>query len=78
MLSHGWQDCYAAAEKKDGGITVPGAIDGWRDKPDPDSGMRIDLILCNERVKIRSCRTAFDGVNEPVVSDHFGVIAETE
>ncbi len=78
MLSRGWQDCYAAAEKKDGGITVPGAIDGWRDKPDPDSGMRIDLILCNEKVNIRSCRTAFDGVNEPVVSDHFGVIAETE
>lgn len=76
MLSYGWQDCCAAAETKDSGITVPGAIDGWRDKPDADGGMRIDLILCNERVKIRSCRTVFSGAEEPVVSDHFGVLAE--
>lgn len=77
ILSRGWQDCYAAAAQKGGGITVPGAIDGWRDKSGADGGMRIDLILCNERVRIDSCRTVFNGEEEPVVSDHFGVLAET-
>ena len=77
----GWQDTYLLAEKKDAGNTVRGVIDGWRDKlsqEDMLKGMRIDHIWCSEMVKVRSSRTCFDGNNEPVVSDHFGLLIDVE
>ena len=77
----GWQDTYLLAEKKDVGNTVRGVIDGWRDKlsqEDMLEGMRIDHIWCSEMVKVRSSRTCFDGNNEPVVSDHFGLLIDVE
>ena len=69
----GWQDSYVAAEQKDSGITVPGTIDGWTDV---ESGMRIDYIFSNEAVQVQSSRVVFNGISEPVISDHFGVMAE--
>lgn len=77
----GWQDTYLLAEKKDAGNTVRGVIDGWRDKlsqEDMLEGMRIDHIWCSEMVKVHSSRTCFDGNNEPVVSDHFGLLIDVE
>ena len=70
--------CVGAAFGKD--FSVFGIIDGWRDKlPDQNvSGMRLDYIWCSQEKEIRSSRILFDGENEPVVSDHFGVLIETK
>ena len=78
VASGGWEDIYRLADVKDDGITVPGVIDGWRERlADQDvTGMRLDYIWCSRKQKVQSCRVMFSGVKEPVVSDHFGVLAE--
>lgn len=73
-----WHDSFILAEKRDSGITVGGAIDGWRDKISGDcSGMRIDQLWCSDKIPVKSSRVIFNGDNAPVVSDHYGVIIET-
>ncbi len=77
----GWQDTYLLAESKDSGNTVRGVIDGWRDKLTNEEmlqGMRIDHIWCNKEIAVKNSRICFNGENEPVVSDHFGLIIDTE
>ena len=80
IRADGWMDTHQAAEQKGKDFTVFGIIDGWRDKlPDQNvSGMRLDYIWCSQEKEIRSSRILFDGENEPVVSDHFGVLIETK
>ena len=76
----GWQDTYLLAREKDGGMTVRGVIDGWRDKiaePEKLEGMRIDQIWCSRSVPVLSSKVIFNGENGPVVSDHFGIEIET-
>lgn len=70
----GWYDTYTLAQNKDNGITVDRVIDGWRDKIAAIDGMRIDMIWTNKKEKTESSYVIFNGSNEPVVSDHFGVI----
>lgn len=76
MVACGWVDTYQVAQRRDSGITVPGAIDGWRDKP--DQGMRLDYIWCSEKKTIRSSNVVFNGQRGPVVSDHFGLLVEVK
>lgn len=82
IRSKGWHDSYENVKIKDTGITVDGIIDGWRGliegNPDQLKGMRIDYIWCNreEKEKMVSSKVIFNGENEPVISDHFGVIVE--
>lgn len=80
IVACGWRDTYKSAIYKDNGITVPGIIDGWRDKmPDPHAkGMRLDYIWCSHQRRILSSRVMFNGKEEPVVSDHFGVLIKTK
>lgn len=73
----GWYDSYLLAENKDSGITVGKVIDGWRDKLSDTKGMRIDQIWCNKEVPVISSKVIFNGSNEPIVSDHYGIIIET-
>lgn len=76
----GWQDTYLLAREKDSGITVEGAIDGWRDKlDDPSSvtGMRIDHIWCSRPVSVLRSTVRFNGKKDLQVSDHYGVLIET-
>ena len=77
----GWQDTYLLAKSKDCGLTVEGIIDGWRDyfqeSKDKPEGMRIDHIWCSRKVDVRSSRVIFNEKNEPKISDHFGVMIET-
>ena len=76
----GWLDTYLLAREKDGGMTVRGVIDGWRDKiaePEKLEGMRIDQIWCSRSVPVLSSKVIFNGENGPVVSDHFGIEIET-
>ncbi len=77
IIDCGWQDSYSAAQRRDGARTVAKCIDGWKDNH-PNNGIRIDQIWSNYRIGIRESRVVFDGERYPVVSDHFGVIAETE
>ena len=78
IAASGWHDSYHLARQKDDGITVAGVIDGWRDLPEtPAGGMRIDHIWCSEAAPVAASRVAFSGVREPIVSDHFGVLIET-
>lgn len=71
ILADGWHDTYTLAAQKDQGVTVSGAIDGWRETQADDK--RIDFIFCNERVDVLKSQTVFNGHNEAVISDHYGV-----
>ncbi len=73
-----WHDTFVLAEKKDSGITVGHVIDGWHDRADTSAGMRIDHIWCSERARVKSSRVIFNRINYPAVSDHYGVLIETE
>lgn len=76
IQSSGWRDTYQLAKTRDGGLTVQGAIDGWRDQG--QEGMRIDYIWRNEPLPVARSQVVFNGTEGPVVSDHFGVLVETE
>lgn len=73
QVAQNWFDTYQLAEQKDAGYTVAEAIDGWKDN---QSGLRIDYIFVNQLVHICSSKVIFNGTNEPVVSDHFGIAVE--
>lgn len=77
ITSSGWHDAFLCAQAHDDGVTVPGAIDGWRDGASP-GGMRIDQIWCSQPQGIAASRVVFNGRSHPVVSDHFGVMIETQ
>lgn len=65
-------DTFEVAEKTIGEATVMQAIDGWSGHSDDK---RIDYIFVGENISVEQYRVVFDGRNEPVVSDHFGVEA---
>ena len=71
VINSGWYDTYIKAGERDCGITVKEQIDGWRDTDTRD--MRIDYIFTNTDCEILSSRVVFNGDNEPVISDHYGV-----
>ncbi len=74
IIADGFCDLYASAREKTGDITVPDAIDGWRDK---NEGKRIDFILTRPLPTGKICyRTVLDGRSTPKISDHFGVLVE--
>lgn len=80
IRASGWQDTYELAATKDDGITVAGVIDGWRERLHGDipDGMRIDYIWRSVPTDVIRSRVVFSGTDRPAVSDHFGVLAETE
>lgn len=75
----GWFDTYKIAAIKDCGITVSGDIDGWHDKymGHREDGARMDYIWCSRKKEVLMSRVMFNGLKEPIVSDHFGVLIET-
>lgn len=81
VVRSGWMDTWQAAKEKDFGITVGDVIDGWEDKvgevlADDKHGMRIDFIFCNKIIPVVNSKVVCNGVNYPVVSDHYGVMIE--
>lgn len=76
ILRSGWQDTYSMAQQRDDGYTVVEAIDGWRDAPDAAAKKRIDQIWCSKAVPVKSSRVVFNGLQEPQVSDHAGILIE--
>lgn len=75
VLESGWFDTYNLAESKDDGITVSGLIDGWKDKKNL-TRMRIDFIFKSDNTPVKISKVIFNGKNEKIVSDHFGVEIE--
>lgn len=73
----GWLDTYTLAQKRSGEYTVEQVIDGWRDR-NTCSGMRINYIWSRRREAVTSSRVVFDGTQYPQISDHYGVMIETE
>lgn len=74
VAQSGWHDSYPLANKKDSGVTVEKVIDGWKDKLPHATGMRIDYIWSNKKLPVESSQVIFNGKNQQVVSDHYGVI----
>lgn len=66
------QDSYTIAKKKRGYATMEAGIDGWENTT---IGKRIDLILVSEQIVVEESNVIFDGENEAIISDHFGVEA---
>ena len=75
LLSKGLIDTYKVANINDEGMTVEGKIDGWSDNK---KDLRIDLVLTNQPVRVKSSHVIFNVKNKEVVSDHFGVEVELE
>ena len=80
IAASGWLDTYRTARIKGSGVTVPGVIDGWRDrlKGQEIKGMRLDHIWCSRTRKIISSQVVFNANTYPIVSDHFGVMVTTK
>ena len=72
--------CFAKLYRSLNTVTVPGIIDGWREKLIDKNveGMRLDYIWCSRRKEVFSSRVVFNGMKEPVVSDHFGVMIQVK
>lgn len=66
----GLYDSYDLALEKDKGVTVAKAIDGWAGH---HQEKRLDYIFLNQDKKVLSSQIIFNGDNEPVISDHFGL-----
>ena len=75
IRSSGWYDMYEMARLKDQGDTASGPIDGWKEEGSAP-GMRIDHIWCSERVPAAVSRVICNGINGPLVSDHYGLVTE--
>ncbi len=78
-----WRDTYVDAMNKDHGFTVGTVIDGWRERAselttEKAPGMRLDYIFTSRPVNVISSRVICNGLNYEVVSDHYGVMIETE
>ena len=74
VLSKGWHDAYTLAQTKEGLHTVSGPIAGW----DKNEKLRIDYIFLRSDICVKSHATVFDGIRYGIVSDHFGIMADTE
>ena len=75
IINQGLFDTYKLAEKKDSGITVNKEIDGWATS---GSKKRLDYIFSNKKIKVLESKVIFNGEDEEVVSDHFGLEVEIE
>lgn len=73
LIQRGIYDTYDLAKEKDEGVTVRGAIAGWS-KSQEDK--RIDFIFSSRPVPVKRSSIIFNGVNRPVISDHFGLEIE--
>lgn len=72
VKKYGWTDIWCGNTEHR--VTVPGKIDGWGAKA--EKGICIDYIWSRYPVDAVSSRVVFTGENEPVISDHYGVLAE--
>lgn len=74
VKKYGWLDTWTLAGNDGHPVTVPGKIDGWDDGA--AGGLCIDYIWSKYPAEAVSSRVVFSGEKEPVISDHFGILAE--
>ncbi len=77
VISTGWYDTFQLAKVKDAGTTAFRKIDGWAERltegMEREDGLRIDYIWCNQPISILQSEVIANGINYPVMSDHFGI-----
>jgi len=73
LMKQGLYDTFTLAQTKDEGITVKGNIDGWGEN---QRELRLDLVLANRPVMVVDSRAIFNGKNQEIISDHYGVAVE--
>ena len=80
IVASGWFDTYELAHCRSGGATALATADGWAQRPvwRKEEGLRLDYIWCSRKKEIRSSWVVFNGTNEPVVSDHFGILIDVK
>ncbi len=78
VSASGWIDTWNLAAEKDAGFTVEKKIDGWENRmiENEMQGMRIDYIWVNREVSVERSAVVFNGINYPIVSDHYGLKIE--
>ncbi|SJZ48141.1 maltose 6'-phosphate phosphatase [Pilibacter termitis] len=69
------QDSFLSAKIVNGEFTVEKEIDGWSGNK---SGLRIDYCFCSEKWRVKKHEVVFNGKNQAVISDHFGILVEIE
>lgn len=77
VISSGIYDTYSLAKNKDDGYTANTGIDGW-DEKNNKRNIRIDYIFVTKKTEIESSFVIFNGSNEPIVSDHYGILLRVE
>ncbi len=50
-------------------------IDGWEQNTEK---LRIDFIFVPEGVQVKKYQRIFDGIDSPIISDHYGVEIEID
>lgn len=75
LISKGLNDLFCLAEEQDCGITVKGKIDGWDENTEK---LRLDLILSNKPIKVKTSKVIFNGTNKEIISDHYGVESDID
>ena len=78
LAREGYADAFSLAKRRDEEDTVLPYADGWRERSAGADGLRIDGIRCRPARPVLRYRRIFDGREEPVLSDHFGIMIETE
>lgn len=73
----GWHDSFKNATEVHGDATAPVDIDGWQNKTDTSMARRIDYLFSSSPIRLKSHRVCLDGTEEINVSDHFGILVET-
>lgn len=71
LITKKYFDTYMLAKDIDNGITVKGKIDGWNENTE---NKRIDYIFTSRNTDFKSSNVIFDGKNEEIISDHFGIL----
>ena len=74
VCSKGWKDTYMLSREKDIGYTVKGKIAGWENYD--EEYKRIDYIFTKGNEDILKSQVVFNGTNEKIVSDHYGVMVD--
>ena len=77
LRAAGYWDSYSLATERDRSDTVLPVADGWWGRERGD-GLRIDQIRCRPKRSICRYRRVLDGRVDPVISDHYGVMIETQ
>lgn len=70
LRSKGLYDTHQLADQKFGESTIIGDIDGWDGNK---KNLKVDYIFANWPADVKESRIVLNGIDGPVISDHFGI-----